>query len=97
MSKFTEHPHAQGVTYFEHWSFAIGISWRLLRSVMAFTLHALLPFITIERRFDLEATSAFLLERNDFIETAAANGRASHIPVGEQQTSDHHNAPVFAG
>lgn len=71
MNAFTNHPHAQGVTYFEHWHFAIGIAWRLLRSVIAFTVHAMLPFITIERRFDLEATSRFLLERNRFIENAA--------------------------
>ncbi len=72
MKAFTNHPHEQGVTYFEHWSFAIGIAWRLLRSVIAFTVHAMLPFITIERRFDLEATSQFLLERNRFIENAAS-------------------------
>ncbi len=89
MNAFTGHPHAQGVTYFEHWCFAMGIAWRLLSSVIAFALHALLPFITIERRFDLEATSAFLMERNHFIETAAASahgqpklGRAHAIPDG---------------
>jgi hypothetical protein len=58
MTIFTEHPHAQGVTYFEHWSFAIGIAWRLLRSVLAFSLHALLPFITIARQFDLRPPTA---------------------------------------
>jgi hypothetical protein len=76
MTIFTEHPHDQGITYFEHWGFAMGIAWRLLRSVLAFAIHALMPWITIERKFDLEATSAFLLERNDFIETEAA--RAAH-------------------
>jgi hypothetical protein len=35
-----------------------------------------MPWITIEKQLDLEATSAFLLERNDFIETEAA--RAAH-------------------
>ena len=73
MNIFTDHPHEQGVTYFEHWQFAMGIAWRLLRSVVQFAVHALLPAITIERRFDLEATSAFLLERNRFIESAATN------------------------
>ena len=76
MTIFTEHPHDQGITYFQHWGFAMGIAWRLLRSVLAFAIHALMPWITIERKFDLEATSAFLLERNDFIETEAA--RAAH-------------------
>ena len=72
MKAFTNHPNSQGVTYFEHWSFAMGIAWRLLRSVLAFVLHAMLPFITIEQRFDLEATSRFLLERNRFIEDTAS-------------------------
>ena len=71
MNVFTDHPRRQGVTYFEHWQFAMGIAWRLFCSVAAFAIHAMLPAITIERRFDLEATSAFLLERNRFIESAA--------------------------
>ena len=96
MNVLTDHPHAQGVTYFEHWAFAIGIAWRLLRSVIAFTIHALLPFITIDRQFDLEATSAFLLERNHFIETAAASGQASHFPVRKPVASGHHDTPAAA-
>jgi len=76
MNIFTQHPHEQGVSYFEHWVFAMGIAWRLLQSVLSFAVHALIPAITIEKRFDLEATSAFLLERNRFIEAAAAAGRA---------------------
>jgi hypothetical protein len=71
MTIFNQHPHDQGISYFEHSSFAMGIAWRLLRSVLAFAIHALMPWITIEKQLDLEATSAFLLERNDFIETAA--------------------------
>lgn len=89
MNALTEHPHVQGVTYFEHWSFAMGIAWRLLTSVIAFALHAMLPFITIERRFDLEATSAFLLERNHFIETAAAAGPPQSRP-------NNHDTPALA-
>lgn len=80
MNVFTNHPHAQGVSYFEHLDFAIGIAWRLLLSVLSFALHALLPFVTIQRRFDLEATSAFLLERNRFIESAAAKSRRLSRP-----------------
>ena len=96
MSILTEHPHAQGVTYFEHWGFAVGIAWRLFRSVLAFTLHALLPFITIDRKLDLQATSAFLLERNQFIEAAAARGRASDFPVRKPIASDRHDTPAVA-
>jgi hypothetical protein len=51
--------------------FRVGIALRLLRSVVAFALHAMFPFIGIERRFDLEATAGFLLERNAWIEGAA--------------------------
>jgi len=72
MSAFFEHPYKQGLTYFLHLVFAIGIAWRLLSSVLAFSMHAVLPFISIKPRLDLEATSDFLLERNHFVETAAA-------------------------
>ena len=75
MTIFTQHPHDQGITYFGHWAFAMGIAWRLLRSAVAFAIHGTLPWITIEKRLDLEATSAYLLERNDFIEAAAEAGR----------------------
>jgi hypothetical protein len=70
MNPFTTHPHKQGVTYLEHWCFAMGIAYRLLISVLAFALHAILPFIPISPRFDLEATAAFLAERNRWIESA---------------------------
>ena len=73
MNIFTDHPHQQGVSYSEHWQFAMGIAWRLFCSVVAFAFHAMFPAISIERRFDLEATSAFLLERNRFIESAATS------------------------
>ena len=96
MTIFTKHPHAQGVTYFEHGMFAIGIAWRLFRSVLAFSLHALLPFITIGRQFDLEATSAFLVERNAFIEAAAASAHGSRLPVREPEAPGHHDTPAIA-
>ncbi len=72
MTIFTQHPHDQGITYSEHWGFAMGIAWRLFRSALAFAIHAQMPWITIEKQLDLEATSVFLQERNAFIETAAA-------------------------
>lgn len=78
MRVFTKHPHDQGITYLEHWAFAMGIAWRLLTSVFAFAVHALLPFISIERRLDLEATAGFLAERNRYIEVAAMVGNGSH-------------------
>ena len=67
MNPLTTHTHEQGVTYWEHWSFAMGIAYRLLISVLAFVIHAVLPFISIQPRLDLEATSAFLAERNQWI------------------------------
>ena len=81
MTIFARHPHDQGITYFEHWGFAMGIAWRLLCSVLAFAIHAVMPWITIEKQYDLEATSAFLLERNDFIETAAGRPADDAYPV----------------
>lgn len=91
MNVFTKHPHEQGVSYFEHWVFAAGVAWRLLQSVFAFTIHGLLPFITIERRLDFEATSEYLLERNRFIEQAA--GKLSGVTV---RTRDRVRRPVSA-
>ena len=72
MTVFTRHLHDQGISYFEHWEFAMGIAWRLLRGVLAFAIHALMPWTTIEKQLDLEATAAYLLDRNEFIEASHA-------------------------
>lgn len=68
MTIFTEHTQQQGVTYIEHYVFAITIAKRLLQSVIAFTLHAIFPFINIKKEHDLEATSRFINEQNNWIE-----------------------------
>ena len=47
MTVFTQHPHAQGVSYAEHLDFAIGIAWHLFMCVLSFTKHALFTFISI--------------------------------------------------
>jgi hypothetical protein len=83
---FTEHPQRQGVTYFEHWCFAMGIAARLLRSVAAFALHALLPCAPIARRLDLEATAAYLYERNRWIESANRSKQRKARPTFAQAT-----------
>ena len=70
MNPMTQHTQEQGITYWQHWGFAMGIACRLLISVMAFAIHAMLPFISIESAHDLEATAEFLEERNQWIETA---------------------------
>ena len=72
MSLFTFHPHKQGLSYFEHWLFAMGIAIRLFASTVAFAVHALLPFVPIRPTLDLEATAARLLERNQFVEASAS-------------------------
>lgn len=77
MNPMTQHPREQGISYWEHFGFAMGIALRLLSSVMAFAAHALLPFISIEPGNDLEATAAFLQERNDWIESAPKGGPVS--------------------
>ena len=96
MTTFTKHPYKQGVSYVGHWFFAMGIALRLLCSVAAFTVHALLPFIPIEPRLDLEATSIFLLERNRFIGTAAAMAHARLLPDRNSLRLDRHNTPAMA-
>jgi len=83
MKPCTQHTQEQGVTYTEHLGFAMGIAFRLLVSVLAFAVHALLPFISIESRHDLEATATFLEERNYWIETA---GQRQHTQQGHNDT-----------
>ncbi|MCW8922669.1 MAG: DUF6356 family protein [Gammaproteobacteria bacterium] len=70
MNPFTQHTQQQGVTYIEHLLFAAGIAWRLLNSVFAFAVHAIFPFIDIDKTLDLEATANYLQERNHWIEHA---------------------------
>ena len=73
MNLFTEHTHQQGLTYIEHWCFAMGVAWRLMNSMAAFTVHAIFPFISIARKLDFEATIAFIHERNEWIAYARKN------------------------
>ncbi len=80
MNPFATHPRQQGVTYVEHWCFAMGIAYHLLTSVVAFAVHAILPFIPIEPRLDLESTAAYLTERNRWIETAKGTVQADAQP-----------------
>ena len=68
MNPFSIHPHDQGITYWAHFAFAMGIALRLLLSVLAFAAHAVFPFIGIDRSLDLEMTTRFLQEQNDWIE-----------------------------
>ena len=80
MNPFTAHPHQQGITYLEHWLFAMGIAYRLLTSVVAFALHAMLPCIRIAPLHDLESTAAYLAERNQWIETTKSAGHVDAQP-----------------
>jgi hypothetical protein len=95
MNPFTAHPQEQGINYREHCYFALGIAGRLMTSVIAFTLHALLPFIPIAPRHDLEATTAFLLERNEWIETSHQTALAhdqQNLNAIESHSMQHHIA-----
>lgn len=74
MNPFTQHTQQQGVTYLQHLDFAIGIAWRLSSSVIAFAVHAIFPFIGIDKTLDLEAMVDFLQERNNWIESTEFNG-----------------------
>ena len=73
MNPFTIHTQQQGISYVEHMVFAMGIAHRLLRSVIAFTLHAVFPFLDIKVNVDLKSTAAFIEERNDWIESKKVN------------------------
>lgn len=45
MKPFTEHPHQQGITYIDHWFFAMGIAYRLVTISFKFALHERNPWI----------------------------------------------------
>ena len=83
MKIFTEHTQKQGVTYTEHLFFAIGIAKRLANCVIAFTLHAIFPFIDIKKELDLEETARFIELQNDWIEGKKQNKQTelAHSPV----------------
>ena len=68
MNIFTQHPNQQGISYVEHMVFALNIAFRLLNSVIAFTLHGIFPFIDISKQLDLEETGRFIDEQNQWIE-----------------------------
>jgi len=85
------HPHQQGITYLEHWHFAMHIAGRLLASVVAFAVHAILPFVHIETQLDLESTVAFLAERNQWIETRKRLSQAGTRP---RQSAFVHPHPI---
>lgn len=69
MNPFTKHTQQQGLTYLTHAGFALAIAWRLASTVFAFAVHGIFPFIDIAQRLDLESTTAFLQERNRWIES----------------------------
>lgn len=68
MNPFTQHTQQQGLSYSEHAGFALGIAWRLLHTVIIFSLHGLFPFIKIAPQLDLEATAEFINQRNHWLE-----------------------------
>ena len=89
MNPFTSHTQQQGVTYLEHGRFAMGIAYRLFISMVAFAVHAILPFIPIKPEHDLEATVAYLNERNDWIESAKGavrnNANTGFLPANQRE------------
>lgn len=91
MKPFTEHTQAQGLSYFEHWYFAIGVAWRLMNSVIAFTLHAFLPFIHIDRKLDFESMMVFINERNEWLENIKKNRWFDGDPSAVQDQMQYEN------
>lgn len=93
MNIFTEHTQEQGVTYIEHWVFAMGIAYRLLNSVVAFALHAIFPFIDIDKKLDLEATAQFIHQKNIWIEGMKQSKRTrQHDSIEIDRGSKQDNA-----
>ena len=82
MKLFTQHPQEQGISYLVHLRFATGIAARLLKTVIAFVLHAIFPFIGIKQEWDLEFTASFLKERNAWIEGAKQQEHPPHEQAG---------------
>jgi hypothetical protein len=80
MNPLTDHPYQQGITYTEHRRFAAGIAGRLLASGVAFIVHAVLPFVPIGSRLNLESTAEYVLERNRWIENAGGAVRGDAKP-----------------
>jgi len=95
MKSFTKHPRKQGITYLEHWCFAMGIACRLLSSVIAFAVHALFPFISIRPELDLEATATFIKGRNEWIE--ADNERRANYSTLNFKDCESEGSTVDAG
>jgi len=48
----------------------MGIAFHLFVCVLAFVVHAILPFVPVDPELDRESTAEFLAERNAWIETA---------------------------
>ena len=86
MKIFTEHTQQQGVTYTEHLVFAIGIAIRLANCVIAFTLHAIFPFIDIKKELDLEETARFIELQNDWIENKKVGKKTEMVTGATLQT-----------
>ena len=72
MNTFIRQSHRPGESYTKRLVFAISIAARLTRSVVAFALHAIFPFIDIHRSLDLEATARFIRIKIDRIENEHA-------------------------
>jgi len=91
MNPFTQHTQQQGFTYLQHLFFAAGIAWRLSSSVIAFAVHAIFPFIDIDKTLDLEATVNYLQERNNWIENATMNEKENlSMSVGTENNAISH-------
>ena len=98
MNLFTEHTHKQGLTYIQHWCFAMGVAWRLMNSIAAFIVHAIFPFIRIARKHDFEATIAFMNERNEWIAYTRKNKNFdSQSMNGLEQETDKPGFRAAAG
>jgi hypothetical protein len=89
MDPFTAHPYQRGIAYFDHCCFVMGIALRFFASVLAFLVHAILPFVPIDPQLDLESTVTFLTKRNAWIEAAKKTVRVDrHMSFAASDCND---------
>lgn len=59
----TEHHRSEGMTYIQHFVYALTIAARMLASAACLILHSVFPFICPPRGLDMESMRDFLNEK----------------------------------
>ncbi len=48
IKKFTEHPRAMGMTYYQHMTHATDLAWECNKILIALLIHSFFPFLFTE-------------------------------------------------